>query len=584
MFTAYVRPFVLPYYIYDSRKSGVADTSAGPDALYVPYTLWTDGEAGPGNGSTTTVIKFRTTPYSGAYSYHPTNPPAATSWVGAYFIIAETEVVTSKTNILGGSLIVSETISSGRFTQITLASPLPTKPTPNTSFFVVKHNETKNYALQNECYDLRNFIRDVTWTTSITSGYDTATITLNDSASILGKFYTELLGQNIEIYDIWGNCCWAGLVAGVTVNESGGTVNCVGYKKTFEWFRFERAYLPLDDAIGFHNGIADPPTAPDHGPTTTKVLLDVLKSNPYINKTADWGIDGWVQESLVVNGSGVITSATKYSDSQLLQTGHKGLGVLDFSDGSYKCSDVISFLENFGYYAQSHASLVPGVSRDTMYVQCWRDGYTKIQRVFKEPALLSPDYRISRKSLKNSYSDVEISSDMMDIASETYVIYTDQDGDQLVSASFFDYDLLRKYGVRSKVISNSVPTDLANIMAQNSRWDKSLLIGIGSVDLVGHVKGCGKILETGGQRAMPYRTGGGQGNNIPSYLVKAGSVIEFEENIGLASLYRNKNGLPGIFYVGATSFNSSTGVTAVTPATTLSVAELFATRQSDIRN
>lgn len=576
MFTAYISTLNLQYYIFDSRQAGVASYG-------LPYVV--------GDGSTVSEIVTNTATSINGAAANPNKPPSQTSWVGAHFIIMEDKnSPANKVLTYAGSLIASATVDIGYVTDFTLATPLSQAPLPGTTYAIVKREDPPLESVFGvDCFDLRRFIKDITWSTSIDVGFDTATISLNDSASIMGKFFTMTLGQSIEIYDVWGNFCWGGIVAGVYVDESGGRIECIGYKRTFDWFRFERAYLPISTTFGFVEG--------DPGPTTTQVLQDVAKANPYIKRNALWKLDGQIRESISFNNEALPSTNFPYepniqagngdifSSQQLVTTNYIGLGELDFSDASYKCSDVINFVEQFGYYQNHPKSLVPGVSRDSIKVQCWRNGVMEIQRIFSGNAILLPDYRISRKSVKNSYADVEISGDILDVNTETYVIYTDADGVQQISNSYYDYGLIRRLGVRSLAASSSVPPELANIMAQNSRWDKSLLVGIGTMQIVGHVKRAGMAPVAGvNGGSYNYKTVGGQGSNIPSYLMKAGRVVEFEENIGLASLYKNSKGVPGIFYIGSTSFNASSGITTITPATTLSVMEMFTTRQSGIRN
>lgn len=444
---------------------------------------------------------------------------------------------------------------------IHLAVPLLVVP-GTIRFVVFKEFDSLTPGIADDAIDLRRYISQMTWSTAIDKGYDTATIELNESASNLGQYYSYLLGQNIEIIDIYGNRCWNGLVTNIYVDGGGGRIDATGYKKTFEWFRFDKLYIAPEGGFDVD----------ERGPTSSQVLHDATLFNPYMKHifldqndpsgtSINWGTKGFVDG----NGyTGMSYDADKsWPRAQHIETSYVGLNELDFSDGSFKCSDAIEAVESFGYAYTNETDF----DADTMHFQCWADGYVRVIRVKKDPSTLTADYVISRKNVRSNYRGVEISGDINDIVTEVYVIYTDENGENLVSSSIYNSDLLTEYGARVRVQTTDFGPELSFLVAQAARADKNSLIGLGNVDIQGNVK-----------------AGGGSMNNLPCYLMKAGMVAEFEDNIGHGSLYRNRSGTPGIFYIGSTSFNTSTNTMSVSPALTQSAVELFLRRQSSLTN
>lgn len=442
---------------------------------------------------------------------------------------------------------------------IHLAVPMLNVIDASTRFIIVLQDETTNSAPSSNAIDLRQYIDNMTWSTSIDKGYDTATIELNESASNLGKYYSYFLGQNVEIIDIYGNICWNGLITSIYIDGGGGRIDAVGYKKTMEWFRFDKIYVPETNWSS---------TVP--GPTSSQVFHDAMLMNPYTRKIfindgtsnipRNWAIKGFVYDA-----DGLPTGAS-WPDSQLSATSYVGLDQLDFSDGSFKCSDAIQTVESFGYAYTNEAGVL--FDKDTVYLQFWNDGFARVLRVRKNPRLVMvPDYIITKKNTKNGNRGVEISGDINDIITETFVIYNDAEGGQNVSSSTYNAAMALKYGMRLRIETSDFGPELANLITLAANADKNLVVGIGNVTISGNVKG-----------------GGGGMNNLPVYMMRAGRIVEFEDNIGHGSLYRNANGTPGIFYIGSTSFNTSSGELTLTPAVTLSAVDLFITRQSKITN
>lgn len=425
--------------------------------------------------------------------------------------------------------------------------------------------------------DLRRHMASVNFTSSIDVGYDTATISLNESASSLGKYYSYMLGQNITICDIWGNVCWDGIVVSTYMDGGGGRIDAIGFKHTFQWFRFDQVYLRSNGAWPDRTKLSDRTQTVAGGPTSPYVLIDVMKANPYIKQLSDAQVNKYVlnvpfnpsipNDTTNSNWPDLQgTTGDFWDDLQLAVTSNNGLDELDFSSGSYKCSDAIATIERFGFYGEE--GVTGGFSDDTMYLQCWAEGYCRVIRVHHQPDQLQPDIIIPRAAVSKDYQGVEIAGDINDLVTESYVIYNDAEGNQLVSQSTYNPKYLERYGVRTLVQTGDIPNaTLAAVISNISRSDHGLVVGIGNVQVTGNVKGYG-----------------GQQRNIPNYLIRAGRIIQFEENLGFASLYRNRNGIPGIFYVGSASYDSTTDTMTLTPATTLSAVELFLNRQSDITN
>lgn len=573
-FTAYVRQQSLPITYIDARLEGSGYTVSTSGANYTKLYLnanWTNPLVDLG-GANLIIIKrmgnFPNSVNAGGLILSGDALPYEMESPGVFLDIRRNDsdvaveyhrythyrsVITDTEYNLDGSGNPT-TVKSVKYF-IHLAVPLLQEVGAGSEFIIIKQNEDVVPLVSSQgIVDLRRYISDMTWTTDIRMGYDTATIELNESASILGRYYSYFLGQNLEISDIYGNICWNGIITSVYIDGGGGRIDAVGYKHTMEWFRFDKIYAAPSEGWS----ISIP------GPTSSQILHDVTLMNPYIKRFftslaspsssgTHWGIKGYT-----ASGTG-----ESWPDAQLAETSYIGLDEIDFSDGSFKCSDAIESVESFGYAYPNET----GFAKDSVFVQCWRDGYCSIKRVRKEPTVLVPDYIISRKNLQANNRGVEIAGDINNIVTETYVMYTESDGESNVSSSTYNTNLARKYGMRLRIESTDFGPSLAALIGRAATDDKSLVIGIGSVQLVGKVKG-----------------GRGQLNNVPVYLLKAGSIVEFEQNIGHASLYRNKEGTPGIFYIGSTSYTMSSGQLSITPAETLSAVDMFMKRQSRLTN
>lgn len=466
-----------------------------------------------------------------------------------------------------GSQVGTSDFDPGSVTSTTyfihLAVPLLNTPGAGVKFVIFKQSESGNPSINDNAIDLRKYISNISWSTSIDRGYDTATVELNESASSLGQFYSYMLNQNIDIIDIYGNRCWNGVITNIYFDGAGGRIDAVGYKRTMEWFRFDRIY-PAPEA-GFD--------VDNRGPTSSQILHDVTLANPYMKKFfldlnspqttgTNWGVKGFVDGS-GYNDSNVYDPDKSWPRAQHIATSYVGLNEIDFSDGSFKCSDAVDTVESFGYAYTNEGTF----SADTVYLQCWADGYARVKRVKKDASTIEPEYYITGRNVRNGGGGVEISGDISEIITEVYVVYNSDDGESLVSSSIYNLDLIRQYGDRLAIKTSDFGPGLASLISQAARSDKSVILGVGNVEISGNVKG-----------------GGGSMQNVPCYQLKAGSIIAFEDNIGYGSLYKNKNGTPGVFYIGSTSFSTSSGTITISPAVTLSAVELFIKRQSALTN
>jgi hypothetical protein len=229
-----------------------------------------------------------------------------------------------------------------------------------------------------------------------------------------------------------------------------------------------------------------------------------------------------------------------------------GIGPQDFSENYVSAKDAITKVLDFGNY---------GVSLHKIVMQVWHDSVPIIRVVKSLPEIAEPNYIITEKNVSALYDGISISSDISNAYTNMYTSYTTSDGQTIRTAGAYNMPLVPKFGIRDKFISSSAQdSTLSMAVVQAATLDKKTISSPGGIKISGSVK---------------YN---GSSHYKPVYLIKAGDVLSFENNIGFSSLYQNRISSPGMFIVGHTDYSADNDTLNITVLDYPLTSELFAAR------
>jgi hypothetical protein len=295
----------------------------------------------------------------------------------------------------------------------------------------------------------------------------------------------------------------------------GGSITVVGEMATFGWYSFGLIYS--DSAAN----------------TSTRILKDICATNPFIASQYQFTLDRqdvWHTAQMAVGG----------------------IGPQDFSENYVSAKDAITKVLDFGNY---------GVSLHKIVMQVWHDSVPIIRVVKSLPEIAEPNYIITEKNVSALYDGISISSDISNAYTNMYTSYTTSDGQTIRTAGAYNMPLVPKFGIRDKFISSSAQdSTLSMAVVQAATLDKKTISSPGGIKISGSVK---------------YN---GSSHYKPVYLIKAGDVLSFENNIGFSSLYQNRISSPGMFIVGHTDYSADNDTLNITVLDYPLTSELFAAR------
>ena len=478
MFVAYIKKHNIPYEIYDGRAPGavVADVSDPLRLIFDPPL---------------TPIK---------------------DWVGAHVIFyGDVDPAIAKL----GSVIASQelTVDETAIRWVDFADPLPFAPSAGETFQMIRRSGNLSITTS-EYVTLRHQIENVKWGTDIDLGFDSCTIEINERTTNVSRLYSQMVGNPIEIQDMYGRRCFSGIVISASMNGLRGTVTGLGIMHTFGWFDF----------FGIYDETASN--------TSTQIIRDVCSVNPFIHSDYSFTVD----------------RKNIWHDAQ---EAIGGIGPRDYSDISTRAIDVLDDVLSLGHY---------GISEDKVSLQILHDSKPFLKVTKRAPDVTEPDFIISNQNIAYGFTNVEISADVNDVYTNIYGSYTDESGDSFRTGGAYNLRFLRKFGFRSKLLAASSGYAEAMALVQATRSDKSMLAAPGNITISGKIRRRGST------------------SFIPVYMLKAGDTLSIEGNIGQSSLYQNSISTPGIFVVGHTEYSSDSDSVSISIAELPLKSELFANR------
>lgn len=349
-------------------------------------------------------------------------------WVGGMIVF------TSGANKGLGANISATVNASTTLTYVDVSEQFAVIPEIGATYMLVRKS-SNTYVSYGETIQLDKYIDSYTVTTSIDKGFDTASLVLNNRFTNIYFSLTGIVGMNVRIYDDEG-CLFDGLVIDI---ESSGTINCIGYAQTMNWYMFEKVYDT------------------NSGNTSPKILRDACLANPYIpNKLI--GID---------------RSDTWHT----AQVAMGGIGPRDYSETSVTAGDVIKEICSMGYF---------GISFDQVFLQIYEDAvpFTKVVSKTSEDV----DYYIGRNNFNFDENAFALRASISDAFTEIASTYNSSDGETLYSPSAINLSMIKKVGKRRKMITTSngsLAENTAIVRVANA--DFSTLMSANDFGIVGKV-------------------------------------------------------------------------------------------------
>ena len=437
--------------------------------------------------------------------------------------------LTNQTSWVGGHIVFSSGALTGIGAEIAandisgindtlrsvdLAAALPSVPVDETTCWLIRKNGFFTSATSG-FVDLRQYIESVSFSTDINMGFDQCQISLNNKSSGLSRLFSQFIGMKIRVEDVYGRRCFSGVVVACDLTGYSGSITAVGEMATFGWYSFSLIYS--DSAAH----------------TSTRIIKDICATNPFIAR----------QYQFTVDRNDVWHTA---------QSAIGGIGPQDFSQNYVSARDALTKVLDFGNY---------GVSLHKVVMQIWHDSVPIIRVIKSLPEIDEPNYIISDSNISALYDGISIAGDMTNVYTNIYSSYTTSDGQTIRTAGAYNMPFVSKFGIRDKFLSSSAQESaLAMAVVQTATNDKQTLSAPGSIKITGQVK---------------YN---GSAHYKPVYLIKAGDILSFENNIGFSSLYQNRVASPGMFIVGHTDYSADSDTLNITMLDYPLTSELFAAR------
>lgn len=399
-FEIYLRDIIIPSEQIDSRYVGYGQTTSFCTTLGVSFSSGIAGQS--------------------------------VTWVGGLILF-------TSGNFAGISATIAGEIKTGTTLDAVLFSEVfPVAPS-NGSTFILYRKGTGTIGYGNTIYQIGKYTESITFETSITGGYSSAQINVNQKfPSLLNKF-SSLLGMDVQIEDMRGKKCFQGIISSVDFGNSGGTINCIGYYQTFNWYKYSKIY---------NNSVSN---------TSVKLLKDICAENPYIlgnsaiDRNSAWGT---AQQAI------------------------GGIGPINFSESEVTMQEAINRILEMGYY---------GISIDPVYMMIYDGGFPIIKNIPEE--ISNYDYFINRNNYSYSNAGFGIKGDLTDTYSLSNTTYTDGDNNTFYTPYATNIRLLNRFGLRKTLITSINGGGIAQSMAavQVANRDFKNLISSDAYELSGYV-------------------------------------------------------------------------------------------------
>lgn len=393
---------------------------------------------------------------------------------------------------------------------VVLTEPLPNAPADG-EFVVVSKSSTTFGSPRN----LFGSPDSVAFGTHIASGYAEASVSFPVSSRVASASYDEAVGSFVEIYDSWNEKVWEGRVSGVSVGESGVSIDALGISDTFNDF----VYSTLWTATQGPGGVTTP----------VDVVKDIIAQSDYVqNKVHD------------VDGDGSI------------RTAQAALGgfPFDFTDTPTRAREALDEVLRVGDGSNNF---------NRMFLQVWNNRMPKLVVANSSPVLNDSDWIIDELSISVDARNLSHELSMENLGSKVSSVFTDfATGEQVQGAYKYDLDALFRFGRREIVRSDG------NIDSGNA-------IGLSGVVLsaVSDVLSTTDISLSG--RVVRQNTS----VRHPVYMIKAGDVVSAPVMVHVFGGAGVMAVGETTFVVEKTTYNNDSGEMKIEPSGSQSRIDVF---------
>lgn len=358
-----------------------------------------------------------------------------------------------------------------------------------------------------EFVDISKYIVNLSFSTDINRGFDTAEINLFSNGSILARTLAILGGQDASIFDEIGNKVFEGIVTSTTLDGYEGKVKLSGYSRTNDWFFAVQDYLADDDTV----------TAPS-------VIEDQIPLNFYLKKLNLEGID----------------PGDVLHDAQETDGTYNGIGPFDFDNTPTSLTEAFENVTKFGYY--------PADPYKDYVLQIWNGRIVIGVPIPKKPGDTDiVNWTLTERNFEGGSAGVSLDTSFEDMVTQRKVVYTDVDGETERTQSAFNFPLFYWFAnMADQATSDSLGAGRAISVLRDSVTEPPNVAKAGGVKVVGKARG----------------TRGGFSR--PVHHIRAGDIVEIitPHDVG----YPLPNGIVSGYkmIVGKTSFSTSKGVMTLT--------------------
>lgn len=387
--------------------------------------------------------------------------------------------------------------------------------------------------------DFDKEIENIVFETDINTGYSNATLTLNQNSKKIPNLYNEAVGRMLEIFDPYGSTVYQGIVHSVSLSGENAVVSSISFSDTFSWYYLRDFGWPEDTKI-------------------TQAIREIVATNNYLNyydmySSIDPGIpDNIGDEYAIVRQMHTSTNPISYPILNNTQTAQyypwssfadAKIGAKEFNKADTTAKDALNEILSLGFYGT-----FKNTEGNKVALQIWNNGIPRLRIIPRQPKYEDINFLITKNNFAYGFEGLSMETNISDMDTLTYTTYNSSDGEQLRSASAFNYELFRRFGFKGEIYRSNGGLDgeLANAATALTK-DKSQISTSGSITLTGLLRG---------KRGH---------SSIPLWKLKAGDVIAFDFSLSNATnLYKNSQSSPGIFTVGSTSYNVASNTITIT--------------------
>lgn len=367
MFNVYLRKINVPFTSIDSRNTGYGQT-----------------------------VSVSSTPTEIVFSSGITGQTS--TWVGG-MIIFTSGLYAGMAADIGGENKTGTTLDS-----VLLSQEFPSTPAAGTSFILYKKG-SGSVTYDSKIYQITRHLESVKFDTVIDGGYDVCTLTVNGDLSKSLNQYSEILNMDVIVEDQYGHRCFRGLVASMNLSSNGGTIDCVGYYRTFGWFDFGTVY----------GGTADV--------TSPAIIKDICDANPYIANSGAIDRDGaW----------------------DTAQQAFGGIGPINFSESILSGMDALKRILELGRL---------GVSVEAVYLAMYNEPVPQLR--YTSADIQTSDFVLTRGNYSFSQSGFNVKGSISDTYSVVSATYSDANNETFLTPYATNIRLLERFGKRHHTVQSN---------------------------------------------------------------------------------------------------------------------------------